>query len=159
MDQRKVWVFFYGSYINFKVLNDIGFKPDVYEVARLDGFDIEIEPIVNLYPSDKDCIYGIVTQATHADLDLLYEHARKKLGGNYLPEAVLVKTENDKWRPSLCFIANSLPKKLPTDAYLDTMVESAKEYGFPTWYIEKIETFRPTRSFVGYNSTRRNVVI
>ena len=66
MNERKVWVFFYGSYINFKVLKDIGFEPYVYEVARLDGFDIEIKPIVNLFPSNKACVYGIVTQATHA---------------------------------------------------------------------------------------------
>ena len=66
------------------------------------------------------------------------------MGGFYLPEAVLVKTENDMWRTSLCFIANSIPPNPPTNEYLDTMVNSAKEYGFPDWYINKIETFRPS---------------
>jgi hypothetical protein len=41
MDEPKVWVFFYGSFINVKVLARGGFKPDRIEVARLSGFDNE----------------------------------------------------------------------------------------------------------------------
>ena len=143
MEQRKIWVFFYGSYINLQVLKDIGFEPTEYEMARLDGFDIEINPIVNLFKSDKDCVYGIITKATHSDLKNLYAHAEKVLGGNYLPEAVLVKTSEEKWRSSLCYIANSIPPKPPTNDYIDKIITSGKEYGFPTWYLDKIETFRP----------------
>ena len=146
MEQRKVWVFFYGSYINMKVLKDIGFEPEEYEVARLDGYDIDINPISNLYVSDKECVYGIVVKATHNDLKLLYNHAETKLGGLYLPEPVLVSTEEGNWRTALCYIANSIESKQPTEKYINTITESAKEYKFPTWYIQKIEKFKQSHN-------------
>ena len=39
-----VWTFFYGSYINFDVLKEVDMVPQSWEVARLGGFDIRIEP-------------------------------------------------------------------------------------------------------------------
>jgi hypothetical protein len=43
-----VWTFFYGSYINFDVLKEVDLVPESWEVARLGGFDIRIEPRANL---------------------------------------------------------------------------------------------------------------
>lgn len=43
----KVWTFFYGSYINFEVLKDVDVVPENWEVARLAGFDIRIQPRSN----------------------------------------------------------------------------------------------------------------
>ena len=143
MEKRKIPVFFYGSYINMHVLKEIGLEPGRFEVARLDGYDIEINPIVNLFKSDKECVYGIVTMATHEELENLYEHARKVLGGNYLPEAVLVKTNEGMWVSALVYIANEIPAKKPTDEYITKIVEAGEEYGIPAWYLDKIETFRP----------------
>jgi hypothetical protein len=41
--QPKVWTFFYGSYINLNVLNEVDLVPEQYEVAKLSGFDIRIK--------------------------------------------------------------------------------------------------------------------
>ena len=41
----RVWVFFYGSYMNVDVLRDVGFVPEQWETARLSGFDIVIRPL------------------------------------------------------------------------------------------------------------------
>jgi len=89
MVEAKVWVFFYGSYINFAVLREVDLVPERWEVARLDGFDIRIQPRANLVRSDQQSVYGIVATATHAELARLYAHARDVLGEVYLPEAVL----------------------------------------------------------------------
>ena len=48
--EPRVWVFFYGSYINFDVLQEAGLVPGEWEVARLPGFDLEIAPRANLIP-------------------------------------------------------------------------------------------------------------
>jgi hypothetical protein len=92
MSAPKVWVFFYGSYINLGVLREVELVPEHWEVARLHGFDIRIQPRANLIPSDQSCVYGIVATATHAELARLYAHARGVLGEVYLPEAVVVQT-------------------------------------------------------------------
>ena len=139
MKERKVWVFFYGSFINRDVLKGAGFEPEEYEIARLNGYDIQIQPVVNIFKSDKSCICGIITVATHNELKQLFE----KLSENYLPEAVIVYFQNGKWMPVLCYMANSMESRPATNEYIDRIVKPAKEYGFPQWYIEKIEKFRP----------------
>ena len=100
MAEPKVWAFFYGSYINFAVLREVDLVPERWEVARLDGFDIRIQPRANLVRSDQHCVYGISATATHAELARLYAHARDVLGKVYLPEAVLVQTLAGLWRPA-----------------------------------------------------------
>jgi hypothetical protein len=88
MAESKVWVFVHGSCINFAVLREVDLVPERWEVARLDGFDIRIQPRANLVRSGQHCVYGIVATATHAELARLYSHARDVLGEVYLPEAV-----------------------------------------------------------------------
>jgi hypothetical protein len=103
MDEPKVWVFFYGSFINREVLARGGFVPDRIEVARLSGFDILVETLATLVRTDRHCVYGIVCQATHGELRGLY--GQDWLGGTYLPEAVLVETEGGRLPPALRYIA------------------------------------------------------
>jgi len=143
MNQLKVWTFFYGSYINLSVLKKVDLIPERVEIAKLNGFDITIQPIANLIRSDQNCVYGILATTTHAELERLYDHAEHFLGGVYLPEAVLTETLDGNWIPALCYIAPSLDPKPAVDDYIDHIVAAANEYGFPTWYIERLESFRP----------------
>lgn len=142
MKQPNVWTFFYGSYINLNVLNEVELIPEHYEVAKLNGFDIQIQPLANLVRSNRHCVYGIVATATHDELKRLYAHAEHVLGGVYLPEAVLTQTLEGTWRPALCYIAPSTDPKPAASDYIDRIVGPAKEYGFPAWYIERLERFR-----------------
>ena len=71
MPEPKVWVFFYGSFINREVLAAGGFVPERVEVVRLGGFDIRMQPLANLVRSDERCVYGIACEATHAELEQL----------------------------------------------------------------------------------------
>ena len=85
MEESKVWTFFYGSYINLAVLKEVDLVPEQYDVARLSGFGIRIQPLANLVRSDEHSVYGIVATATHDQLGRLYEHAEHVLGAVYLP--------------------------------------------------------------------------
>ncbi len=104
MKVPKVWTFFYGSYINFEVLKEVDLVPENWEVARLGGFDIRIEPRANLVLSDTDVVYGIAATATHEELTRLYAHAKDVLGELYLPGPVLIETLDGKWRAALCYV-------------------------------------------------------
>src|SRR5262245_27776592 len=99
MTEPKVCVCVYGPFITLDVLRGAGLVPDRVEVARLGGFDIVIHPLANLVRSDQHSVYGILVRATHAELGRLYDYARDKLGGTYLPEAVLAETTG-AWRPA-----------------------------------------------------------
>jgi hypothetical protein len=143
MDKRKVSVFFYGSYINSDVLKQVNFIPASYETARLSGYNLVIKPFANLVSSDKDCVYGILTSGTHEEIENLYAHARNVLGSAYLPEAVLVETMDGKFKPALCYISPGIEEKQAENDYIDRIVNPAKSYGFPEWYIKRLESFRP----------------
>ena len=142
MDIPKVWSFFYGSFINLDVLRILDVVPEKYQVARLSGFDIRIQPLANLIRSDRDCVYGIVALTSHDELRRLYNYAKSELGAVYLPEAVVVETLDGKWRAALCYLAASMTPRPPNDDYIDRIVGPAKDYGFPDWYIARIEAFR-----------------
>jgi hypothetical protein len=142
MIEPKVWVFFYGSYINRAVLKEVEFVPERWEVARLSGFDIRIQPRANLVRSEAHCVYGIVATGTHAELARLYAHAHDVLGETYLPEAVLVETQNGTWRPALCYLCPEMQPRPADPAYVERIAVPAREYGFPDWYVARIESFR-----------------
>jgi hypothetical protein len=142
MTEPKVWVFFYGSFLNPDVLRGAGLVPDRVEVARLGGFDIVIGPLANLVRSDQHSVYGILVRATHAELGRLYDYARDTLGGTYLPEAVLAETAG-AWRPALCYIAPQMEPGTPSNDYIDRIVIPARQHGFPAWYLDRLEAFRP----------------
>ena len=143
MADEAVVTFFYGSYINPAVLREVDLAPERIEVARVPGFDIEIRPLANLVPSDEHTVYGILADATHAELERLYTHARDVLGGTYLPEAVVAHTRSGQLAPALCYVAPALAGGPAAADYVDRIVGPAREYGFPDWYVERLESFRP----------------
>ncbi len=132
---RNVPVFFYGSFINRDVLARVAYEPKKIEVARLDGFDITARPLATLSPSNRDCVYGILTTATHADLQRLYGEGWVR---SYMPEAVLVTTQDGAVHPALCYISWSPTSDAPFDQYLDHIIQPAEKLGFPKWYIERL---------------------
>jgi hypothetical protein len=142
MSPPRVSTFFYGSFINPHVLKQSGFSLEQYEVAKLPGFDIQIQPLANLVQSDEDSVYGILVQASHEELTRLYSQGWV---GTYLPEPVLVQTTSGAWRPAFCYIAPAKDLKQAADDYIDRIVGPARAYGFPDWYIARIERFRPGR--------------
>ena len=142
MEEPQVWTFFYGSYINFDVLKEVNIIPEQYEIAKLNGFDIQIQPLANLIRSEQHCVYGIVAKLTHKALKQLYAHAQDVLGGVYFPEPVLVETLDGKYQPALCYIAHTLKPKTADPNYIQRIIKPAKKYGFPAWYIARLESLQ-----------------
>ena len=143
MSEAQGFVFFYGSYMNRAVLAEVGLIPKTWEVASLPGFDICISPRANLVRSPGEVVFGVLAQATHAELDRLYDHARNVLGEVYLPEAVLVQTQTGGWQPALCYIATHMVERKAEPAYVERILQPARELGFPGWYLARLESFRP----------------
>lgn len=143
MTTSRVAVFFYGSYMNEAVLAEVDIAPPGFEVARLQGFDIQIRPLANLVTAKGREVYGLLTSATEPELERLYAHARNVLGGMYLPENVHVECLDGARKPARCYIAPVLQERPATAAYVERILIPARQYGFPPWYIERLESFRP----------------
>ncbi len=143
MDEPKVEVFFYGSYMNRGVLAEVNLAPEYWEPASLAGFDIRIAPRANLIPSPGHTVFGVLAAATHRELDRLYAHARDVLGETYLPHPILVQTRAGETRPALCYIAPQMIERPAERDYVDRILEPAREFGFPDWYLARLRSFQP----------------
>jgi hypothetical protein len=137
---RKVWTFFYGSFMNPDVLGKANVHPTARQMARLDGWELNIAPRATLVPAQGRRVYGVLAQLTHADIDKLY--TKDWFGfGTYLPEAVLVTNSVGRHVPAMCYIAWSPEGGRPTQEYVDKMVSVAREFAFPEDYILHIQSF------------------
>jgi hypothetical protein len=143
MPGPKVWVFFYGSYMNPDVLREADLEPGNLEPARLSGFDIVIGPRANLVRSDRHVGYGVCARATHQELDRLYAHARNVLDEIYLPEPVLAELLDGSSRPALCYLCPEMSPRPAEAAYVDRILSPAERFRFPPWYVERIRSFKP----------------
>jgi hypothetical protein len=139
LDAKRIAVFFYGSFIRREVMARGGLQPDRIEIARLSGFDIHISPHASISRSDQHSIYGILVQATHEELHTLYSIDGV---GVFLAEAVIVETSAGTLQPAMCYIPPTPDNKPADQAYLEEILKAAREYGFPDWYVKKLESFR-----------------
>lgn len=143
MSDTTVWTFFYGSNMNLDILKAVDYIPKQVEAAILQGYDIKIRPLANLTRSDRHCVYGILATGTHDELDRLYgRYVHEELGAIYLPHPVLCEKLDGTLLPALCYLCPEMESASATNEYLDRIVESARTFGFPDWYIERLEEYR-----------------
>jgi len=135
---KRVWTFFYGSFINLTVLKQYQVFPEEIQVAKLEGFDIRIEPLATLVKNESSSTYGIVGKVTHEELETLYT---LDWVGRYDPEPVIVQTENGNQIPALTYISDQPDKSPAAQDYVLRIVQPAKDWGFPDWYIDKLLQF------------------
>ena len=137
-----IWTFFYGSWIDLNILREKGLYPEQFEVAKLMGFDIYIEPIANIFPKEGGIVYGILLGTTREKHQkILTALIQGTMGPQYLPEAVIVETLDSKLKPALCYRAPIDERKPSQPEYIDPFVHSAKQWKFPLWYVEHLEKF------------------
>ncbi len=142
--EPKIWVFFFGAYINFSVLREINLIPEEYRVATLNGYRLNIEPTATLSREPGSTVWGIMATATHEELRRLYvDHAKIFLGGDYFPRAVTVTDMNDNIIPALCYICDDMKPVAAEAEYIEKIARPAEEYGFPKDYVEMIRSFGP----------------
>jgi hypothetical protein len=137
--ERKVWAFFYGSFMNSQVMATANLIDPQIEIASLPGFDIEISPHANLVRRAGQMAYGLLVSITHAQLDSLY--ASQSAGETYLPEAVLAIDAGGRFRPATCYIVTNMKPGVPEKSYLEKITAPAIAHGFPDWYVNRLRSF------------------
>jgi hypothetical protein len=141
-----VKVFFYGSFMNPQVLEEAGFVLQQHEAARLFDYDVRARPLMTLVRAKDQLVYGISAHATQASLNRLYferwPYADRP--ADYEPRAVIVHSAADDLKswPALCYITHNRVPAPPTDEHLRRVIEPARAYGFPDWYLARLEQLR-----------------
>ncbi|HEV7397832.1 MAG TPA: gamma-glutamylcyclotransferase family protein [Pyrinomonadaceae bacterium] len=140
MDEKRVWVFFYGTFMDPAVLTANGIRSEVMP-ARLHGFELEIKRRANLLPNSSAVAYGSIAKLSYDEIGGLYKKIEDTVGLVYLPEAILAETFDGALRPALCFIVPHQEDAVPDAEYLGQMVTAAKAIDLPDWYVNLIESF------------------
>jgi len=141
LTNSKVWVFFYGSFMDESKLTAIGLHPSRGEAAMLPGYKIFFQPMANLIVSEKDAVYGLLAQISHSELEKLYTDLFEKTKEKYYPVAVDVELDTGEFRPALCYIAEVGPEKKPRKEYLESIVNAAEQINISNEYIDLLNTF------------------
>ena len=138
MGGEKVWIYFYGSYMDTVTLAGWRVRPLSFEVARLDDWDVTFSPHATLIPRAGDSVYGIVAELAESDVERLY--SRTELA-DYKPVEVIVETATKKLVPAICYVSKPAENLKPSAAYLKLVVDTARKLGFPSAYLEKLSAF------------------
>ena len=149
--QKRIAVFFYGSFIRSKVMAVGGFRPHSIEVAKLSGYDIAFDPHANVFRSDQNAVCGILVYPSHEELGQLYSRDGV---GVFLPEAVVVETSNNRLLPAMCYMPPRRGTEQPDPVYVERILEAARQHGFPSWYVNRLESFRSSPDIKPRNSRR-----
>jgi hypothetical protein len=143
--KAEVDVFFYGGYMDFKVLESFGIGERDYHVAQLMGYELIIGRSANVRKKGLQSVFGIITRLTHDEIDVLYgQEAQAKLGTQYFPEPTLIMTSEGNIVPAFCYIAYESVAGDPSNQYIDTILNASKDYDFPKHYIQHIASFKTT---------------
>lgn len=135
----SVWVFLYGGLMNPEVMARVGLRPDRQALAELEGYQVRISPLVNLVPERHSTVYGLLAEVGHEALASAYG----RLAARYHPVPVLARQSDGSLRPALCFVVPEMPEGPAEAAHVRPLLESARAFGFPDWYLSRIASFMP----------------
>jgi hypothetical protein len=140
LTEKRVRVFFYGTFMDQSVLAELGIDSPAVVPARLNGYQLYIRPRVNLKHVDNSCVYGSIAEVTHAAIGRLYTELENSFGVKYLPEAVLAETLDGAWQPVFCYIAGFMKEGAPAPDYIKQLAGCVRRLGLPEWYAAYIES-------------------
>jgi hypothetical protein len=134
--KEYVNVFFYGLFMDMGVLQQRGLAPRHPQVARLDGYDIDIRERATLIRHATARVYGLVTELTQEDIGTLYGDPSVR---DYRPEAVVVTLADDRQVLAWCDILPQVTGARRNMGYAVKLVEVAKTLAFPGEYLDRLQ--------------------
>ena len=141
----RVWVFFYGTFMDPDVLAEHGVIPTEVMPARLGGFELNVSPRANLIRTGRTFSYGALAAVTHDDLAKVYSNLEEVFGLKYLPEPVLAEAIDGTLRPALCYITPHMSDAPAEREYIAQLAACIRAMGHPEWYAVFVESFYPER--------------
>lgn len=133
---RRIPVFFYGLFMDVDLLRRRGIDPVDVRVASVSGFSLRIAERAALAPDPTGCVYGVVMDLTHAQVELLYAEPSVSL---YKPEAVTARLRDGSSLAALCWNLVNIPAPQGGDGvYATKLRELAQRLGLPRPYTEGI---------------------
>jgi len=136
MSPRRIDCFFYGLFMDVRVLREAGAEPADPRRASVDDFALRLGRRATLVPAPGFRAYGMLIALTHAELDRLYGAAGLE---SYRPEAVLAGPFDGEPVPALCYNLVEPPASDERNPDYATRLRSVlEELGFSDDYVKTI---------------------
>src|ERR1700728_3417598 len=100
MSDRRIAVFFYGLFMDVRILNSKGLDPKNVVPASVPGFALRIGERATLVADSGSKAYGLLMYQTHDEVRKLYSEESVRA---YQPEAVMAVLADNSPVPALCF--------------------------------------------------------
>ena len=137
MQQRSVYTFYYGLFMDDDVLRSAGIEVREPRRGFVEGFALRIGERATLISRANERAYGIAYSMPHSDIDKLYGQLGLE---DYKPEGVLVNTFNGGSFAALCFNLLEAPDENEKNtAYADKLKAALNKFKFPQEYISQID--------------------
>ena len=134
---NSVRVFFYGLFMDEKLLRSRELHPHDLDNAWVEGWSLRIGQRATLVPDPHRRVYGRVMSLTMSELDRLYVDPTVR---EYRPVPVLARLERGDAIPALCYILPNPPDPSEHNAeYAGKLRAVARSIGLPNEYIESIQ--------------------
>jgi hypothetical protein len=145
--ERRIDGFFYGLFMDPKILRSSGVEPSNIRQAFVDQFALRIGRRATLVPSGECRAYGMVISLTHAELERLYTAPGLE---QYRPEAVIAHLMTGGEVPALCYnlvVQPTVDERNPD--YALRLQEVLRSLNFPSAYVESVTSGNSSTSSVG----------
>jgi hypothetical protein len=133
-------VFFYGLYMDSRLLEDMGFHPESSGIAKLRNYRIHIGDRATLIPDTGSTAYGVLMTLPGDEASQLY--ARPEVAG-YQAESVDVTLLNDASKQAAVsyILPEETPGAHPNTTYAKRLALLATQLGLPAAYAREISQF------------------
>lgn len=128
-------VFFYGLFMDQRLLASKGVVPSEINVGFVDGYVLRIGDRATLAPRPEGRAYGVMMDIAPKDAEALYS---EESVADYLPEPVIVELADGRRFEATCF---NLPGDNVTGSnrnYAESLLDVATRMGFPDSYLAQI---------------------
>ena len=130
-------VFFYGLFMDIKLLDKRGLNPEWIGLARLNNFRLHIGARATLIPSDRAFSYGVLMVLSDDELEILYSEPSVR---DYQPVSVDVKLINgSKNIRATCYnLPQDQADSTPNYTYAQQLSKLVLDLGLPPAYAEAL---------------------
>jgi len=136
MSLRRIEGFFYGLFMDVRVLREGGAEPSNPRRASVSGFALRIGRRATLVPAPGSRAYGMLIALAHAELDRLYGAPGLE---EYRPEAVVAHPFEGEPVPALCYNLVEAPAAHERNReYAMRLRRVLEELEFPAEYVESV---------------------
>jgi len=135
MDSNAIRVFFYGLFMDEKLLASKGVRPTESSIGCVDGFSLHIGQRATLLPEANGRAYGVLMKISSRDAAALYSEPSV---ADYVAEPVVVNLPGNIQVSAVCYTLPAARMTGTNPEYAAALLTLATRLGFPDSYLGRI---------------------